>query len=185
VTAPRAPTPPGSEAPAASGARLGLFLGADFATTTGVAPVAMLGASPFLGWRFLRLAFLRATSGSLDVAGASADFTWYVGHLDACPLTWRTHDLSASACGRVEAGALDVDPSGPIPAPRRQVRPWFAAGLHARGEWALLGPLFVAAELGGTLRLTQDRFYFLPDTTVYDVPVFGASGALGLGTHLL
>jgi hypothetical protein len=35
------------------------------------------------------------------------------------------------------------------------------------------------------LHVTDDRFYFGPDATVYDVPLVGVEAAAGLGVHFL
>jgi hypothetical protein len=34
------------------------------------------------------------------------------------------------------------------------------------------------------LRPTNDRFFFLPDTTLYQVPVVATTEGLGIGAHL-
>jgi hypothetical protein len=73
--------------------------------------------------------------------------------------------------------------AGDVPAPETRVRPWFAAGALARAEWSFLAPLFVDAELGLRARVTDDRFYFAPDTTVYRVPVFASTEGVGVGAH--
>jgi hypothetical protein len=62
---------------------------------------------------------------------------------------------------------------------------WLAAGPIGHLEWMLLGSLFVGAQVGPTFRLTTDRFYFLPDTTAYHVPVAGADLEAGIGVLFL
>jgi hypothetical protein len=62
---------------------------------------------------------------------------------------------------------------------------WLSAGALARSEWTFFEPLFLNVEAGGNVRATNDRFYFLPDTTVYQVPWLGLSAAGGIGAHFL
>lgn len=168
--------------------------GADFAVATGVAPNALLGAAPYVGWRAksarvldpsIRLAFMRAGSGNVVVpSGGSATFTWTVGRIDACPVAWPRGVLRTTACVRVEAGALEAA-GADIVAARTRLRPWVAAGPVARAEWSFVWAVFLDAEIGALFRVTDDRFVFLPSTLVYEVPLVGVSVGLGLGAHFL
>ena len=92
--------------------------------------------------------------------------------------------MRLTACARLEAGALKVAAIG-VAAPETRLRPWLAAGPLARVEWAFLPPMFLEAEMGALLRPTNDRFYFQPDRTIYQVPLFAMSGGVGLGAHFL
>jgi hypothetical protein len=161
---------------------------------TGVAPNALLGAAPYVGWHAksagaldpsIRLAFMRAGSGKLVVpSGGSAAFTWTVGRVDACPVAWPRGVLRATACARVETGALEVA-GADIVAAQTRLRPWMAAGPLARVEWSLVWALFLDAEIGALFRVTDDRFVFRPSTLVFEVPLVGVSAGLGLGAHFL
>jgi hypothetical protein len=173
--------------------RRGLFVGVDFAVTYGVAPAALLSSAPYLGWRSsaegilrpaLRFTFVHATDSGQPAPSGSADFAWTVGRVDLCPADWSWSSFGVTACARIEGGALAVVPYG-VELPEKRVRPWFAAGLLARAEWSFLRPLFLDADLDVLLRATDDRFYFVPDTTFYRVPVVGGSGGIGLGAHFL
>jgi hypothetical protein len=170
-----------------------LSAGLDAALDLGVSPVPLFGPSLNVGWQStnlalfspsLRLAFDRAVSGTISVPNGTAAFTWTVGRLDACPVARVLHRLRLTACLRIEAGTLEVA-GGDIIAPQTKLRLWLATGALARGEWTFLEPLFVNIEAGGNIRATNDRFLFLPDTTVYRVPLVGVSAAGGLGAHFL
>jgi hypothetical protein len=170
-----------------------LFAGADLAVTSGVAPDSMVGASPYVGWRAIsttafapsiRIALVRATSSTGAAASGSAGFLWTVGRLDACPVAWAVDRLRATACTRLEAGTLEAA-GGNVQAPQTRLRAWFAAGPLARMEWSFLGPVFLDAEATALFRATNDRFYFIPDTTIYQVPIVGMGAAVGVGTHFL
>ncbi len=60
-----------------------------------------------------------------------------------------------------------------------KLRPWVATGGVARVEVQALGPFLLDVEVGAMLRETADRFYFVPSTTVYQVPLVGAVVGLG------
>jgi hypothetical protein len=170
-----------------------LFAGADLAVTSGVAPDSMVGASPYVGWRAtsttvfapsIRIALVRATSSTGAAPSGSAGFLWTVGRLDACPVAWAVEHLRATACTRLEAGTLEAA-GGNVQAPQTRLRAWFAAGPLARLEWSFLGPVFFDAEATALFRATNDRFYFMPDTTIYQVPIVGLGAALGVGSNFL
>ena len=176
-----------------AGSRGDVFAGADLAVTFGAAPSALVGGSPYVGWRAnaagvvdpsVRLALVRGASDTHPAPTGSADFIWTAARLDACPAEWAHGLVRLTTCARLEAGALAVAAGG-VGAPETRVRPWFALGLLARAEWSFLRPMFLDAEIGALVRATNDRFYFLPDTTVYQVPAIGASGGVGLGVHFL
>ena len=170
------------------------FVGGDFVVATGVAPDALLAGSPYVGWRAnragwvdpsVRLAFLRATSGTLDVVGeGSANFTWTVGRLDVCPLASPRWAARARACVRAEAGALEGRGFG-ISGAADRLRAWLAAGPILRLEWALPWPLFIDGEVGVLLRAIDDRFVFQPQVLIDRVPLVGATAGIGLGIDFL
>ncbi len=117
--------------------------------------------------------------------GGEAQFTWNVGRLDGCVLAWPTHVLRLGACARAEAGVLGVNGSA-IAAPQATHSVWIAAGAVGHLEWTLLGSLFLDAQAGPILRITNDRFYFLPNnTTAYHVPVVAIDAEAGVGVHFL
>jgi hypothetical protein len=172
-----------------------LYLGVDIAIAMAVSPQTLVAPSPYFGWRWpgghgvlepgFRLAFVYATSGEVEAAGGAAQFTWTVGRVDGCVLSWPppgpAHVL---ACARLEAGALTGDGSI-VPGALSRTRGWLAAGPLLRAEWAPVGTLFFDADIAPMFHVTDDRFYFAPNATVYTVPVSGLEAAVGLGVHFL
>jgi hypothetical protein len=72
-----------------------------------------------------------------------------------------------------------------VVAPQKGTRASVAGGPLVRAQWSFLPPLFAEAEIAGVVHGTNDRFFFLPDTTVYTIPLFGVDAAAGLGVHFL
>jgi hypothetical protein len=165
-----------------------------FAAAGGVTPDTLLAASPFVGWRArasgarlepaVRVALVRAGTAGRTVPGGAAAFTWTVGRLDGCATAWPHEVVRVAACARVEAGILEAD-GADAPSPQQRTRPWLAAGPLLRAEWTFAATLFLEAELGATLRVLDDRFFFIPDATAYKVPLLGAGGGAGLGARFL
>jgi hypothetical protein len=168
------------------------FAGGDLVAATGLVPNTLLTGSPYVGWRAgrswldpsLRIAFLRTGSALIDVFGdSSASFTWTLGRLDACALALPGRIVRGAACARIEAGTLEGRGFG-IAAPADRLRPWFAGGALLRAEWSLPSRFFVSADAGVLVRVTNERFIFLPNVRVNAVPVVGLSGGVGLGVDL-
>lgn len=167
-------------------------LGTDVAIVTGAAPTTLVGVSPFVGGQWpigsmaasAHLGFVHARTGEVSVPGGAAAFTWNVGQLDGCLTPWPAARARLSGCARMQAGVLDA--SGlQIASPKSESSAWFAVGPGLRAEWSIIGPLFVDARLAMMFHVMADRFYFLPDTTAYRVPVLGVDGALGAGVTFL
>lgn len=171
-----------------------LSVGVDLAVASGVAPGLLASASPSVEWRSgaksllapaLHLAFVRTATGNFDAGGGAASLTWTAGRLDGCGLDWPpVASLHLLGCARVEAGVIDAVGSGIVGA-HGSTRGWFAAGPLMRVEWAFLPPLYLDADVAPMLRVTADRFFFLPDSTVYEVPYAGLDASVGIGVHFL
>jgi hypothetical protein len=128
---------------------------------------------------------LHAGSGPIDApGGAAAVFTWTAGRLDACAGAWPGAVVSPTACLRWEVGTLEGTGSHIAPADD-VLRPWVASGPVLRGKWSLPWHLFLDAEGSALVRLLSDRFVFLPDRVIEQVPRVGVSGAGGLGVDFL
>jgi hypothetical protein len=163
----------------------------DVAATTGATPSMLFGAAPHLAWVStssglgvgVRLGASRATSGETEVPDGSADFTRTVGLIDVCAVL-ASAELRLAGCAHVEAGALEAVGIR-VPAPRAETRGWLGTGPVLRGEWSLLSPMFLEAEIGAVAHLLRERFYFLPDTTAYRVPLMGGYGSVGVGIRFL
>ncbi len=170
-----------------------LYVGADLAMATGISLEPLVTVSPRRGWRAestspvapsVSVGLIHATSGALSIPVGTASLAWTAGQIDGCVLSWPPGRVRVLGCLRAEGGALTASGSDITPLQSR-TRAWFAAGPVARGEWALLPPLFVTAEVAAMVRLTADRFFFLPDVTIRVIPVLGMEGSAGLGVHFL
>ena len=186
----RTESPPVTTAPAPPRS---VFVGTDLVVSGGTPSNPLFGVAPLLGWRSssaavlapsVRASFLRADSNVVEATGGSAAFTWTLGRLDGCVLSWPTGPAHLLACARVEAGVLDASGSG-VPGARATERAWLALGPVMRGEWELLPPLFLAIDAAPMVRATRDRFYMLPDTTLYRASTVGVEGSAGIGVHFL
>jgi hypothetical protein len=173
-----------------------VFFAADLAAATGIAPGTLVAFSPRLGWRLpgssivapsFDVSFARASTGTLSVPEGEASFAWTVGRADACILGWPPASAARlAACARLEGGQLRAAGLGSqVTDPQAHDRPWLAAGPLLRAEWALLRPLFLTADAASMVHVTDDRFYFVQQTTVRAVPLLGLEASLGLGVHFL
>jgi hypothetical protein len=169
------------------------YLGAAASVVTNVAPSAIVAAAPYGGWRGtrrrwtepeVRVALVRGSSATFAVAGGTASFTWTVGQADGCLLSWPEGPARVLACARLEAGVLEGTGSG-VAFARSADRGWLSAGPLLRFEWTAVAALFFDADVAAMVHVTDDRFYFAPDATIYTVPVGGLEAALGLGIHFL
>lgn len=165
-----------------------LYAGADIVAATGASPKAAWGASPYVGWAgagaiapSVRLAVFRTLNSDIRVTGGNASFTWSGARLDGC-VAVTTGSARWLGCTRLEAGTLEGAGSAIVNA-HSAVRRWVAAGPLARAQWSFAPPLFADAEVGAMARVTVDRFYFLPDTTIYHVPFLGWVAGLGMGVR--
>jgi hypothetical protein len=170
-----------------------LYLGADFVVAGNVSPNTILGLSPYVGWRGrrtgwlepgVRLGFLHGSGGSITTSVGTASFSWTVGRADGCLLSWADGPVELHGCARVEAGALEGQGSA-VPGARSDTRGWLAAGAVVRLEWTVVASLFLDAEVAAMVHVTNDRFYFAPDSTIYTVPIVGLDAAGGVGVHFL
>ena len=189
-----APVPPArdrlSRPTEASNPLRALFAGADFSVATGPAPDALWALSPYVGWRrpvegffapSVRASFVRASMGAIPVLGGAAAFTWTAGRVDGCGPTVTTGPASLLGCVRVEVGSLEVTGSG-VPTGATSAPGWVAGGALARAE-ILLPVVFVDAEIAAMAHVTDDRFYFHPGVTAYQVPFLGIEASGGMGVH--
>jgi len=124
-----------------------------------------------------------AASGTIATALGQASLTLFEGAFTACPLRLGLgYGLALRPCAEIQLGELSASASAPIlSGPSTQSRPWIAAAALARAEWRV-GPHFVvAAEGGAVFPLLYDRFYFTPNTDVYNVSAPAAEAKLGVG----
>jgi hypothetical protein len=128
----------------------------------------------------LRASFERSGTDLTDSASATAAFRWTAGALEGCPIAWSQGEVSASPCLRLEAGVVEAEGSGIVPA-RDDRRPWAAVGAVGRAEWAFLEPAFAELGAGVMVPLIRDRFFFQPDRTVHRPAAVGWLARIDLG----
>jgi hypothetical protein len=132
----------------------------------------------------VRAGFERATSGTISLRGPTATLTWTVAVLEGCPARWTFGAVAFEPCVRAEAGVLEGAGANIVPA-REQKRAWVALGPVARVQWSVVGPLFVDFEAGLRAPLVRTRYFFEPNTTVYQPPPVAGVVAGGLGVRFL
>jgi hypothetical protein len=192
-----APTPAPAPAPRHSASpgddSWTLALSASAAVNAGITPPLLPGVPVFLdvalprtgllAWTF-RAGFERTPTTTTTTNGATADFTWTVGLLEACPTRWTFGTLTLSPCLRAEAGILEGAGHDILPA-RDQKPPWLALGATARAQWFFLGPVFLDLDAGLRFPLLRTRYLFEPDTTIAQSPAVGWMASAGLGVRFL
>jgi len=180
---PRVPIPPPTEP---FRARIGLA----FASTTHLAPVLSAGGEAFveLGHDvgsvyafWLRVVGHVAFSGAFDVGTGGATLTSVLGRVEAGGLRFRLAPrLALRLGGTLEAGAI-LGAGRNVDGAEAHWAPWLALGGVARASWEP-GRFFVELGLGAFFPLTRPRFVAQPGPVVlFEVPVAGALGELGLG----
>jgi hypothetical protein len=146
----------------------------------GVAAGAELGSSaPGLVSPSVRLSLVLAQAARVETLAGDARFRLVLGRAHLCGLKLAAARSSLRVCALVEAGALlgeGIDARNR----REQTMPWLGTGLAALGAFDLAGP--VALELGAGARalLVKDRFVFLPDENVHQVPDVAWNLSMGL-----
>jgi hypothetical protein len=132
------------------------------------------------GGRLLELgvAFVRVASGGDATADGMVDLTWNLGRAEACLAIVELVGITASACARVDAGAL-VAQGVDVPNPRRVTRPWVAPGA-ALTIGRAIGPVLVRAGVGIDAPLVRDRFELAPDVELAATPAVQVRGAVGI-----
>ncbi len=165
-------------------------LGLGALTTSGVAPVAMVGAGVSAGvarkesawWSpAVRADALVAGTGIVGPSFAQARFVWATGRAEGCPSRLNLGQLSFWPCVAGEVGAIAVN-GRQIATPGQAVVPWLAAGALARARWNPTPRVFADVVLGATTPLYRPSFVFdAPRTVVYQAPVLLAHTALTVG----
>ena len=163
--------------------RLGIDAGAGRIITPGVMPT--LGAFGELAWLgsglvspSIRLS-LHMASNSL-AANRAADFTWFAGELDLCPIALRLGadtDLRPCAAG---AGGAILAKGRRVPEKYGQTRAWWSAGISAHLSQRLSG--WFGVELFATLLAPlRARSFVFANPSQEIARTAAQSGELGLG----
>jgi hypothetical protein len=121
-----------------------------------------------------------AGRGSLGSPAGSARLWFGGGRLELCPIRIGATPLTLRVCAGGELGAVHAQGEVPFE-PRAATVPWVTAEATLRLQWFATRALFVELGGGPVLPLDRTRYYFRPDTTLYQAPALGARLALGLG----
>jgi hypothetical protein len=121
-----------------------------------------------------------AGRGSLGSPAGGAWIGFGGGRLELCPIRVGGTTIILRFCAGGELGA--VHGQGEVPfKPRAATVPWVSVETTLRIQWFATRELFVELGGGPVLPLDRSRYYFEPDTTVYQAPVVAARVAMGLG----
>jgi hypothetical protein len=145
---------------------------------SGEAGVEMVGGSGTVALAARFVAF--AGRGSLDSPAGSAWMWFGGGRLELCPIRIGGTTLIFRVCAGGELGAVHAQGEVPFK-PRAATVPWVSAEATLRIQWFVTRVLFVELGGGPVLPLDRTRYYFEPDTTVYQPPMVAARVAMGLG----
>ncbi len=170
------------------GPHVGLMGGAG--ATSGTAPTIawMIPVSAEIGGGrsaaispLLRAGFEHADSGEDGATGGDARFVLNAGTLDLCASFPVARSIDLLPCVHAEGGGLSAAGSNIQPA-RSDTRPWVGLGALGAVRYVVVSPVFVELSLGVRFPLVRDRFFFEPDTTVFQVPAIAgfAGGCLGV-----
>jgi hypothetical protein len=182
-------SPAGGIAPEAGRSSLHFGVTGGASATMGTAPTVawMIPVSAEIGWGLetsvsplVRAGFEHADSGEDAATGGDARFVLNAGTLDLCASFPVTRAVSLLPCLHAEGGTLLAAGSDIQPA-RSDTRPWLGLGAVGAVRYLVRSPVFVELSFGVRLPLVRDRFFFEPDTTVFQPPVAAgfAGGCIG------
>jgi hypothetical protein len=140
---------------------------------------AEIGASEGLVAPSLRVVGFVA-NGSVDGAGGSASLWLAGGRVELCPLRFASARFALRPCAGTEVGVVQAEGQSAF-APHTVTEAWVTAEATLRGQWFPTAWSFVELGGGPVVALDRTRYYFLPDQTLYVMPVLTARAALGVG----
>ena len=108
-----------------------------------------------------------------------ASFLWGAGIAELCAAFLRGERVSAWACGRFEAGALQSSSS--ITGETLDAHAWLAVGLSARVRYSVSGPFFLELSPWLSAPFVAEHYVFRTVTQVHDVPIVVGGAALSAG----
>jgi hypothetical protein len=118
--------------------------------------------------------------GSLGSQAGNASLWFGGGRLELCPFLIGATNLVARICAGGELGAVHVEGQVPFE-PRGTTVLWASAEATLRIQWFATRSFYVELGGGPVLPLDRTRYYFEPNSTVYQSPFVAARMALGLG----
>jgi hypothetical protein len=127
-----------------------------------------------------RISFAWTHNAHVATASGAADFSWYVGRVEACPLRLGSVATSLTWCATFDAGALRVAGQD-APVNTARARPWVSSGLSARGSARLWRWVFAELEAGAAAPWFKDRWLFADGSALYAAPPVSVWVGAGLG----
>jgi hypothetical protein len=128
----------------------------------------------------LRVSFAWTRNAHVATSSGGADFSWYVGRAEGCPVRLGSVAMSLTSCVTFDAGALRVvGQDAPIATAR--TRPWVSTGLNARGSARLWRWVFAELEIGAAAPWIKDRWLFADGSSLHTAPPVSAWMGAGLG----
>jgi hypothetical protein len=131
----------------------------------------------------LRVSFAWTRNAHVAASSDGADFSWYAGRIDACPVRLGGASAFLSPCMTIDAGALRVAGQD-APASTARWRPWVSTGLDVRSSLTLLGWLFAEIEIGAAAPWIKDRWIFADGTSLHTAPAVSVWTGAGIGCRL-
>jgi len=128
----------------------------------------------------LRISFAWTRNARVVSDYGEADFSWYVGRVEACPFRLGSAAVSLSSCATFDAGALRVVGQN-AQASTARTRPWVSTGLNARGSARLWRWVFGELEVGAAAPWIKDRWLFADGSAIQTTPPISAWMGAGLG----
>jgi hypothetical protein len=128
----------------------------------------------------LRVSFAWTRNAHVGLAAGAADFSWYVGRAELCPLRIGSSAASLTWCATFDGGALQVAGQD-APASTTRTRPWASSGVSARGSVRIFRWVFAELELGGAAPWFKDRWIFADGSSLHSAPPVSVWTGAGLG----
>lgn len=172
----------------------GLFAGVSLTALPMIGPSLRGALEPFVAVEFgrarfvapeLRVSLTHATSGTLDGSVGLATLRLDAATLEACPVRLAvTGGMRVRPCLAFQAGVIEGRGYGAgLIDPHAEDRPWLSLAFPLRAEWLVASVIELGAQVTPLVPLLVHRFYFGPDTPVYELPAVGLSAGVSLAVR--
>jgi hypothetical protein len=118
----------------------------------------------------------------IPVSGGSAILRRLLARAEACPIAGEMRATRESLCAGAEGGVVFASADG-IVAAESVSRGWAAVTLSGRARVALGPVAFFELEARMIVPLVRDRYYFRPDSTIYEPAAVAAAGSAAAGVR--
>jgi hypothetical protein len=150
----------------------------------GLAAGAQLFRRSTDAWGIVGRAELLATlPATQHGAGGAAELRLLAARLGACAQRRLSPRWGLLPCVTFDAGQLYANGTEVL-AEQRATMPWLAFGVSLLAHYDVNRSWGVEAALGAKRLTRHDRFYFRPNSTVYDVPPFSVGATVGLNFRI-